>query len=414
MAVRQYIGARYVPLYAGDWDATKNYEPLTIVTDANGNSFTSLKDVPAGTALTDRDYWIQTSSFSAAVDALQRRMNDAESDISTAQSDISGLQTDVTDLNDKVDKLKLNKNTVVLIGDSWFSNIPSIPAYIQNHYDCILKNYSVAGTGFDVGGGYKEQLNTMANDPSINLDDVRFVIISAGLNDHARGATAEQFATMFNEWKELYNSKFSGHAIPPVYWFADYSLENDKVSALGPNPTDFYSQYVYYRTVLRSVKEINSSFGFCLLPGTSDAWQTANWRHPSESGGIGYAENICKIIDGTPHIEYVYQEVTGTVRGTSETFNFRFYFENGEVKCEIIAKESVLAGVTSAGLIVDLSHNLPVNIPSFQSIGCGVLTGTYRYDDKTISFIPATGNVNVLYAGSSGTSRKFVTCARLI
>lgn len=81
MAVRQYIGARYVPLYVGDWDATRNYEPLSIVTDANGNSFTSLKDVPAGTQLTNRNYWIQTSSFSGAVDQLTRRVNSIENDL---------------------------------------------------------------------------------------------------------------------------------------------------------------------------------------------------------------------------------------------------------------------------------------------------------------------------------------------
>lgn len=91
MAVRQYIGARYVPLYAGDWDSTKNYEPLTIVTDANDNSFTSLKDVPAGTALTDRSYWIQTSSFSAAVDALNRRMGVVENDISNIETDLEKI-----------------------------------------------------------------------------------------------------------------------------------------------------------------------------------------------------------------------------------------------------------------------------------------------------------------------------------
>ena len=74
MAYRQYIGARYVPLYAGHWDSTRNYEPLTIVDDANGNSYTSKKDVPAGTALSNTDYWVQTSSFSGAT-CKQRTCN---------------------------------------------------------------------------------------------------------------------------------------------------------------------------------------------------------------------------------------------------------------------------------------------------------------------------------------------------
>lgn len=97
MAVRQYIGARYVPLYAGDWDATKNYEPLTIVTDANSNSFTSLKDVPAGTALIDRDYWIQTSSFSGAVDTLTRRVSAAETEINDLGGRVTELEAKETE-----------------------------------------------------------------------------------------------------------------------------------------------------------------------------------------------------------------------------------------------------------------------------------------------------------------------------
>ena len=49
MSVREYIGARYVPLFAdpAEWDSTRQYEPLTIVMHS-GNSFTSKKFVPIG------------------------------------------------------------------------------------------------------------------------------------------------------------------------------------------------------------------------------------------------------------------------------------------------------------------------------------------------------------------------------
>lgn len=119
MAVRQYIGARYVPLYVGNWDATQNYEPLTIVTDANGNSFTSLKDVPAGTALTNREYWIQTSSFSGAVDQLTRRVNAVEADVET-------LETSVNNINTRLENIyQMNGRKFILIGDSFGYGISS-------------------------------------------------------------------------------------------------------------------------------------------------------------------------------------------------------------------------------------------------------------------------------------------------
>lgn len=49
MGVTQYIGARYVPLFADptEWNNTRTYEPLTIVLH-EGNSFTSKQFVPKG------------------------------------------------------------------------------------------------------------------------------------------------------------------------------------------------------------------------------------------------------------------------------------------------------------------------------------------------------------------------------
>ena len=52
MAVHQYIGARYVPIFytasdnSNDWEAGVQYEPLTIVTYLN-QSYTSKKQVQA-------------------------------------------------------------------------------------------------------------------------------------------------------------------------------------------------------------------------------------------------------------------------------------------------------------------------------------------------------------------------------
>ena len=47
--VTQYVGARYVPLFANpaQWTNDRQYEPLTIVLH-QGNSFTSMQYVPIG------------------------------------------------------------------------------------------------------------------------------------------------------------------------------------------------------------------------------------------------------------------------------------------------------------------------------------------------------------------------------
>lgn len=74
MAVRQYIGARYVPKFyeaedhSANWQAGVIYEPLTIVM-YNGNSYTSKKEVPStiGEPSANPEYWVATGIYSAQV-----------------------------------------------------------------------------------------------------------------------------------------------------------------------------------------------------------------------------------------------------------------------------------------------------------------------------------------------------------
>ena len=69
MAVTQYVGARYVPLFADplEWDKTRAYEPLTIVYH-NGNSYTSRQYVPVGIEVTNTAYWALTGNYNAQIE----------------------------------------------------------------------------------------------------------------------------------------------------------------------------------------------------------------------------------------------------------------------------------------------------------------------------------------------------------
>lgn len=97
MAIRQYIGARYVPRFMGTYDATQIYEALDVVDNGSGTSYIARKTTPAGTPLTDTDYWFVYGASSGAI--LQ-------------------LQQDVADLKDeKTDNMK--ERRFCIIGDSY-------------------------------------------------------------------------------------------------------------------------------------------------------------------------------------------------------------------------------------------------------------------------------------------------------
>ena len=97
MSVREYIGARYIPMFADpiEWDITSIYEPLTVV-QYQGGSYVSRREVPAGIALDNTDYWILWADFNAqlqhyidVVNAFDGRIDNIEDKFPIDTTDIA-------------------------------------------------------------------------------------------------------------------------------------------------------------------------------------------------------------------------------------------------------------------------------------------------------------------------------------
>ena len=95
---QQYIGARYVPVFAEpiEWDINKPYESLTIVT-YQGNSYTSKCAVPGGTDITNERYWAKTGDYNAQVAEYRA----AVGDLSTQ---VTGFAKDNAEFREKIDQ----------------------------------------------------------------------------------------------------------------------------------------------------------------------------------------------------------------------------------------------------------------------------------------------------------------------
>lgn len=87
MSVRQYIGARYVPLLMGEWSDEVTYEPLSIVLH-EGNSYTSRQAVPLGIPITNTTFWAPTGNYNAQIEYYRQA--------------VAALADDVHDMNDMV------------------------------------------------------------------------------------------------------------------------------------------------------------------------------------------------------------------------------------------------------------------------------------------------------------------------
>lgn len=88
MALRQYIGARYVPFVYGEWTPNTAYEALTIVT-RNGNSYTSKRPVTAnvGAPELNSEYWALTGSLNGQINELTNTVTDIETRVDELEND---------------------------------------------------------------------------------------------------------------------------------------------------------------------------------------------------------------------------------------------------------------------------------------------------------------------------------------
>lgn len=92
MAVTQYIGSRYVPIFADpiEWSSANTYEPLTIVLH-EGNSYTSRQAVPKGIDISNEAFWALTGNYNAQVELYRRETAAAKAAADDAQTDIDTL-----------------------------------------------------------------------------------------------------------------------------------------------------------------------------------------------------------------------------------------------------------------------------------------------------------------------------------
>ena len=102
VGTRQYIGARYVPIFGRkeeesiEWDNSAPYEPLTIVL-YQGNSYTSRQYVPAGVEITNQEFWALTGNYNAQVEQYRQEVKTEKTRAETAEQTLqANIDTEKT------------------------------------------------------------------------------------------------------------------------------------------------------------------------------------------------------------------------------------------------------------------------------------------------------------------------------
>lgn len=295
MAVTQYIGSRYVPLFADplDWDITKQYEPLTIVY-YQGNSFTSKQSVPANIDITNTDYWAITGNYNAQIenyrrevaafdgritanaqaiadevtarmaedtairgiiDDLQDSLDDEVSARESADTQIrvdfaaadAQVRTDFaaadTALSNRISTLENPSRFIACIGDSFGNESSEWPTLTANKTGYQLINRCTNEAGFTYNGTdgktFIGQLQDIKN--NANFGNVEQIIVYGGVNDFTMQASVSQ---MENAISTFMSEFYSIGTRRPKLIFAFGNFGNGRVRGRATEFPDWYNQIV--------------------------------------------------------------------------------------------------------------------------------------------------------------------------
>ena len=201
-----YIGARYVPIFGGEWDNTKTYEPLVIVTD-QGNSYTSVTFVPVGIDINNTTYWALTGNHNAQVEQYRQevaqvseRQDTTEAEVAqvserqdTTEAEVNQIQESIAELDDVYTRLK--GKTIVVVGDSLTIGSGEALGHtwveqIAERYNCTTYNYGVSGSKICCGGSGSLDTDMINRVPGILAErpTCDYFILSGGANDKNQNA----------------------------------------------------------------------------------------------------------------------------------------------------------------------------------------------------------------------------------
>lgn len=211
MSVRQYIGARYVPLFMGEWDITKNYEPLSIV-QYQGNSYTSRQAVPAGIQITNETFWALTGNYNAQIEAYRQIVMTFNDRITTNENDIDSLQDSVEDFSDSLAEYwtalgfvseKADQNELDISEMKKELYVDMFDGSNEDNFTVRIAHNDEFAVMFDTGSSNDTE-SILSFCESINVSHLDALVITHFHNDHAGNMSGIINSSIVDETTKIY------------------------------------------------------------------------------------------------------------------------------------------------------------------------------------------------------------------
>lgn len=366
---RQYIGARYVPVYfnnggSAEWVSGIGYEPLTIVTYL-GRTYTSTKPVPSniGSPNENPTYWVESGDTQTinnlinAIEEVDGKVDDLKDDTDDKFDEVDNA---IDELEDEVDEInaKIGSGKYIFVGDSyavmnvgWLTKlVTKLGLTSSDYYNACVNGSSFISTNSSLN--WKSIVTSVVNGlTDAEKNSISDVVCIGGINDSVPYTVIPDCA---NDNNALV------YTVERINEFAEYisnTLPNAKISLFYVGNTeeglDTQGQR-YYSNIIR---------GIC-------AWNNASYKN-------------LKVYNGSENILHVYTLMSADGIHPNE---------NG---CEMIAKfvVSALNGGTGVELI-DTFNTITINPNPTPASGSQTL-----YVNGDFKYTIINNNVNLFVTG---------------
>lgn len=334
MAVRQYVGARYVPKFyqnsqnpsSMNWEGNRSYEALTVVT-YNNDTYISKIPVPAGidNPAQNPTYWALTGNYNSQFEQyrsdtekqLEQYRSDTEKAVTGLTEETKNIEESVTGLAEKTKNVEgsvteiQNKITaltrpdwsehyVLLIGDSYADArvvTPNYADYLKTYLNTEhFWNISNLGAGFYANGDntFIKLLNRYEGDKTLITD----IIVAGGLND-------SDYSSVNDAGYNNIGTAITAFATQAKQDFPNAKLWLAYIDGAIDNATGLYNRYWNKRDLMAwTYKNFAQATGFTWMEGCQYVMCQATTLygedriHPNDVGSTEIAKCMANILRG--------------------------------------------------------------------------------------------------------------------
>lgn len=432
--VRQYVGARYVPVFADplEWSDTIGYEPLTVVLH-EGNSYTSRQSVPVGIDIDNATYWAETGNYNAQIEAYRQEVlaydgritananaiaaetQARESEVAEAMADIAAetqaringdqeVQQNVGQLIAQVNQQNLlslykDKNCV-WVGDSFTTGVGASPnekrvsTVFCNAMGMHEFNYGVGASGWIWGTTSNQPYITQVQNAYIDMtveqrENTAMVVLPGTSTDVSHGSTGKAIGAAAVQCAQKASQLFPNAVVYVIPMIWDKALFT----------------YTAYDATVEICDQINKASiprvkmdedSYTWLLGRYDFYTSDN-VHPNNTGYAVWAAKMISSILGSANTAGYINSFTSTYG----TWNKKtYYLKNGFVWLPGYK----ITNISDSGGDVNIG-TLPNNIRPQYDQYAGLFSG-----GEAIGYVTyqTNGTILMTHSARDNTTRSYV------